>query len=167
MAASPPIGEYQGQIWFNSENVKTFVWYDNYWIEIASSSYANVYIREAITANTSSLANNASQALTVTGYKSYSLTKIYTSHACWVRLYTTLADQQADINRPITENAGLGIGIVAEVVSTGAGTINLAPIATGANNETPVSTNMYVTITNLSGAPASITAIMTVLRLEI
>jgi hypothetical protein len=57
-------------------------------------------------------------------------------------------------------------GVIAEVITTGAQTVVLAPGAIGFNNETVPTTSIPMTVTNKSGSTANITVTLTLVQLE-
>ena len=119
-------------------------------------------------ASTGSVADATITNVDVAGFKSYVLLNIVTSHACRVRIYTTAAARTADAGRAEGVTPAVGAGVVADVVSTGAQSIILAPGIFGHNEENSPSptTNIPFAITNKSGSTATITATITLLQLE-
>jgi hypothetical protein len=122
--------------------------------------------RSSLLGATSSLANGGSGPINLTGFKTYALMKIETSHAAWVRIYVSEAARQADISRLQGEDPLPGSGIIAEVITTGAQTILISPGTIGFNNEDPVTTTIPMRVTNLSGDPTAITVTLTAIQLE-
>jgi hypothetical protein len=122
--------------------------------------------RLTVNGTTGALANGASGNITISGYKSYALLKIQTSNAAWVRIYTSAAAQSADSSRTSGNDPVPGAGIIAEVINTGATTQPITPATIGFNDDGTVSGNIYVTVTNQSGASNAITVTLTVLQLE-
>lgn len=115
---------------------------------------------------TSNMANNATLSnLTISGWDTYALHKIQTSHAAWVRLYVDTASRTADLSRSILDDPAPDAGVIAEVVTSGAETVKMSPGVLGWL-ETAENGNIPVTITNLSGGSATITVTLTHLRLE-
>jgi hypothetical protein len=108
----------------------------------------------------------ASGDIEITGFKGYMLYKIQTSAASWVRLYTDSASRTADNSRLEGTDPLPGAGVIAEVITTGASTILISPGAFGFNNESSVSTNIPVRVTNKSGATTDITVTLVVVQLE-
>jgi len=100
------------------------------------------------------------------GYKSYTLLKLETSAAAWVRIYVSEAARIADASRLEGVDPTPGSGVIAEVITTGAETVLISPATIGFNNESPVTTNIPVRVTNKSGATASITVTLTAIQLE-
>lgn len=123
--------------------------------------------RELKSGTTASLAPLAIGNITITGFKSYALMNVGLSTAGWLRLYTDSASRTADAGRSIGEDPAPGSGVIAEVVTTGLSTSqNIAPFVIGGNMNDPVDTDMYVAITNTSGQTQTITANLTILKLE-
>ena len=100
-ATTPPTPLFEGEIWFDSESMKTYVYYDSYWVEVGGSEMGTLYVRRGFTTTTGSLSNNASQNINIAGYKSYVLMTVSTSHASWVRFYSDQASRTADETRAI------------------------------------------------------------------
>jgi hypothetical protein len=115
---------------------------------------------------TSSIAYNATDNISITGYKSYALLKVQTSAAAWVRLYTTSAARSSDSARSQGTDPVAGSGIIAEVITSGAQTQLITPGVVGFNDDATPATTIYVAVTNLSGATATITVTLTLLQME-
>jgi hypothetical protein len=122
--------------------------------------------RAALSGVTGSLAADGVGPINITGYKSYMLMKVATSAAAWVRIYTSEAARIADASRLEGTDPAPGAGVIAEVITTGAQTVFISPGAMGWNDETVVTTNIPVRVTNKSGATAAITVTLTALQLE-
>jgi len=123
--------------------------------------------RTTVSGTTASLADNAIGNIDITGFKSYSLMKVGLSTAGWFRLYTDSASRTADAGRSIGEDPIPGSGVIAEVVTTGISTQQMiSPFVMGGNMDDPVTTTMYVAIQNTSGETKTITANLTILKLE-
>ena len=122
--------------------------------------------RAALSGATSSLTDGQTGPINITGYKSYMLMKVATSAAAWVRIYTSEAARTADASRLEGTDPAPGAGVIAEVITTGAQTVFISPGALGWNDETVVTTNIPVRVTNKSGATAAITVTLTALQLE-
>ena len=116
---------------------------------------------------TGSLSSNQTTNLTITGYKSYGLLKVQTSAAAWVRIYTNAAYRTADASRAQGNDPAPGNGVIAEVITIGANTQIITPGALGWNDDSPVSSSVYVAVTNLSGITQPITVTLTMLQLEV
>jgi hypothetical protein len=127
-----------------------------------------VYAPARITASqsTSNIANNDSENINITGFKSYILYKVQTSAAAWVRIYADSASRTADATRTETEDPGVNSGVIAEVITSGAQTLLITPAALGFNNESPATTAIPIAVKNKSGSSTSITVTLTLLQLE-
>lgn len=166
-AATPPSSPYEGQLWFNSDTIKTYAYYDGYWVEVGGSEIGTLYNREVYSVTTGSLANNASTNINVSGYKSYVLLSVYSNAAAWIRLYTDTASRTADETREISQDPDPGSGVVAEVITTGASTQKITPFVFGGNLESSPTEDIYLRVTNLSGGTTTITVQLTLIRLEV
>ena len=123
--------------------------------------------RGVVSGTSGSLAQNATGNINITGFKSYLLMNVGLSTAGWFRLYTDSASRTADASRSVGEDPAAGSGVIAEVVTTASSlTQKITPFVTGGNMDNPVSTNMYVAIQNLSSTTQTITATLTILKLE-
>jgi hypothetical protein len=112
------------------------------------------------------LSNNVRGDLNITGFKGYLLFKIQSSHAAWIRIYTTAAARTADVGRSEDVDPGSNSGVLVEVVTTGSQTIVIAPGVLGFNDENPTTTNIPISVTNKSGSNAAITVTLTVVQFE-
>jgi len=103
----------------------------------------------------------------ILGFKSYALMNVGLSTAGWIRLYTDVQSRTDDANRSVGEDPEPGSGIIAEVITTGISTQQMiTPFVMGGNMDNPVTSDIYVAITNLSGTTQTITANLTILQLE-
>ena len=160
--SSPTVGD----LWFDSISTKTYIYFDSYWIEQGTSEVSTLYTRNVFSATSSSLANNASENITISGYKSYVLMKLTTNDACWVRLYSDTESMTADESRSIGVDPVPGSGIITEVISTGALVQKMTPFVFGGNLDSVPNTNLYLRVTNLSGVTKQINIGLTLMRLE-
>jgi hypothetical protein len=123
--------------------------------------------RDTFNTVTASLSNGDSVDVNITGaFKGYSLFKIETDVAAWVRVYTDSASRTADLGRLQSEDPAPGSGVVTEVITSGAETINLAPAPTGFNNSSPVTDTIPIKVVNLSGGTTAVDVTLTALQLE-
>ena len=123
--------------------------------------------RGNVTGTTGSLAQNAIGNITITGHKSYLLMNVALSAAGWIRLYTDSASRTNDASRSVGEDPAPGSGVIAEVVTTASSlTQKISPFVPGGNMDGTPSTNIYVAIQNLSSSTQTITATLTILKLE-
>ena len=114
---------------------------------------------------TSSLADDASAELNITGYKAYSLFKITTDAEAWVRVYVDDASRDADATRSEGEDPTPGSGVIAEVRTSGSESILISPGIMGFNNDNPRTDNIYLAVTNRSGSETTITVTLTALQI--
>lgn len=124
-------------------------------------------LRQTLTTVTNSVGVGSSAYLTLSAYKSYMLSKIQTSVPSWVRIYTDATSRANDVARSEYDDPVPGLGIIVEVITTaGSLTQLISPGALGFNNDSPVSNNMYLSVTNKSGASSTISVALTLLQLE-
>lgn len=134
-----------------------------------SLSWSNApgYVARAdATGSTGNIADAATANIAITGYKTYSLLKIQSTHAAWIRLYVSAAARTADAGRAEGVDPAPGAGVLAEIVTTGSQTILMSPGVFGWNNESPVTTDIACAITNKSGSTANISVTLTLVQLE-
>ena len=122
--------------------------------------------RTTANASTSSIADAASDNITITAAKTYVLHKIQTSAAAWVTLYTDTSSRTSDASRSETTDPLPGSGVVAEVIHTSGTTSLITPGTIGFNNDGTPSTNVYAKVVNKSGSTQAITVTLTYLSLE-
>ena len=117
----------------------------------------DIPIVQNVIVTTGVLANNASVETTAQIPGPFQLLWITVSAFCRVRAYSTAAAQAADLSRPSsqTPTPATSTGIISDAVLTSS--LALGYLDTyGLNGDTPASNTIYLTITNLSGAPAAI-----------
>ncbi len=120
--------------------------------------------RNTSSVTTPTIDDNEFTEVTITGHKTYSLLKVSVSADAWVRLYVDQVSMIADRTRSEGNDPAPGSGIIAEIRGSGARILTPAPI--GFNNDSPVSNNIYVSVTNRSGITQQIIVSLTLLRLE-
>ena len=120
--------------------------------------------RTTAAVTTNSIGNDATENVSITGFKSYMLMSIQTSSAAWVRLYTSSANRTADAGRGEGVDPGPAAGVIAEVLSNGAQTIEFGPAVLGWNSAND--TTIYAAVKNKSGGTATITTTLNLLKLE-
>ena len=130
------------------------------------SSVSGLLGRSAVSVTTTSLAVNNSATATVTGFKGYALLSIQTSSAAWVTVYSSSAAQSSDSSRTITTDPTPGSGVIAEAITASGTTQYFSPAVIGYNNDLPVTTSVYLKITNTGAASAAITVTLTMIKLE-
>lgn len=122
--------------------------------------------RSVLQGTSGTLTAGASGPINLSGYAAYTLLKITSSHAAWIRIYTSEAARQADSSRSQNEDPVPGSGIITEVITSGSESVLISPGAIGFNDESPVTTNIPIRVTNLSGGNADITVTLTAIQLE-
>jgi len=117
---------------------------------------------------TGSIGAGTTADITITGAKTYSLLKIDTSHAAWVRIYTDTTSRTNDATRAYTTDPTPGSGVLAEVytTTTGSNTFKMTPGVIGWNDDGTPSTNIYAKVTNNESGAADITVSLTIVRME-
>lgn len=111
------------------------------------------------------IADGATENIEFSGLgKTYTLFKVVTTAASWIRIYSDTASRTADAGRTQGSDPAEGAGIIAEFIATGATTFKVTPGLIGwvDNSETVIP----VAVTNLSGASASITTTLVGIPLE-
>ena len=125
--------------------------------------------RYVVSNSTGSIGAGTTADITITGQKAYSLFKVETSHAAWVRLYTDTTSRTNDASRVYTTDPTPGSGVLAEVYTTtsGIGTFKMTPAVVGWNDDATPSTNIYAKVTNNESTSQDITVSLTILRMEL
>ncbi len=122
--------------------------------------------RTTASGSTGNIADAATASVSITGFKTYSLLKIESTHAAWIRLYVSAAARTADASRAEGVDPAPGAGVIAEIVTTGSQTILMSPGVFGWNDESPVTTDIACAVTNKSGSTANISITCTLVQLE-
>lgn len=123
--------------------------------------------RALTSATVSQLANGASQFLNIAGSRGYVLYKISSSVPAWIRIYVNTAARNGDVSRTINVDPTPDSGVITEVVTAALNeTVYLTPGIIGFNDEGPQDTDIYVTVTNVSGVTADITVSLTHVAIE-
>ena len=101
-----------GQLWWESDTATGHIYYNDgstsQWVQFNSGSSggsgsSGVGTSRYTVSNTTGSLNAGSTAdITISGAKAYSLFKIETSHAAWVRLYTDTTSRTSDASRAYT-----------------------------------------------------------------
>lgn len=121
-------------------------------------------VRQTARITTASLASQATQIGTVALGKGYRLLIIDTSAPCRVRLYTTAAARDADLNRQIGFEQPQGSSLMLEFISTPALlTADLSPTVDGFNSDGLA----YYSVTNLGYSATPIVIDLTYLPTEV
>ena len=132
----------------------------------SGSGSSSTVARTTVSATTASIANDASDNITITGFKSYYLLKIQTDAAAWVTLYIDTASRSADANRNILTDPIPADGVIAEAILPTATSIKFAPAVLGWNNDSVPSTSIYAKVVNQSGSTRTITTTLTLIQVE-
>ena len=137
-------------------------------IEISSIQGGSTGLQNRVStsATTSSIADDASDDISVTGYNSYALLSVQTDRAAWVTVYSSSSARTSDASRTIDTDPDPGSGVIAEVVTTGAATQIITPAAVGFNESTSDSGTIYMKVVNQSGSTSTVQVTLTVLKLE-
>jgi hypothetical protein len=151
---------------YASQTIPGVVKVDNLTIAISSEGVisAQQSIRQAVQSSVS-VNNNTRGLIDITGQENYALLKIQTSAASWVTLYVSDAARTADASRSQGVDPGPNSGVIAEIITAGPDTVVISPAVIGFNNETIPTNIIPVAVTNLSGATATITVTLTILKL--
>jgi len=145
----------------NVQTGDTIQWNGTRWVNVSS-----VGTRSTASSTTSSIADGASENITVVAAKSYMLQKIETSDAAWVTLYTDTTSRTTDASRLQTTDPAPGSGVIAEVITSGASTQLITPGVMGFNNDGTPTDNVYLKVENQSGGTAAITVTLTYVKME-
>lgn len=123
--------------------------------------------RSTVTQTTASLANGAATNATFSSTgKSGQFIKVTTDRAAWVTLYSTIAARTADSSRLETVDPTAGSGVVLEVITTGADTVQVTPTAGYYNDESTPLSELYAKIVNKSGVASTVQVDIVLLPLE-
>ena len=136
---------------------------------ITSGGGSGLQTRVTRTVTTSSMADGALLAVDITNAgKTYALMSVEVDQAAWVRLYVNDASRNATAETTRNQNTdpAPGAGVVAEAITTGAGTVLMSPAIVGFNSESTPTTTIPLNITNLSGSTNTITVTLTLVPLE-
>ena len=172
--SSPNVGD----LWWESDTAVGHIYYNDgstsQWVQFNSGSSGSGSSsgvgtsRFTVSNSTGSIGAGTTADITITGAKAYSLFKIDTSHAAWVRLYTDTTSRTSDASRAYTTDPTPGSGVLAEVYTTtsGSNTFKMTPAVTGWNDDSTPSTNIYAKVTNNESTSQDITVTLTILRME-
>jgi len=172
---SVPTSPTAGTLWWDSTIGTLFFYYDDgssvQWVSASltvNQSTTGLVSRTQKTITTASLANSATANVFLSGFKGYNVYSITSSHPAWIRLYTSNIARINDYTRTSNNDPTPDIGVVTEVITvTTNQTIDLSPAVVGYNSDTPVTTSIPMTVTNLSGGANVITVSVTLLQTEI
>jgi hypothetical protein len=136
------------------------------WVELQNAGSGSLPSRTSPAGSTSSLADEASGDLDLTGFKAYSLFTVTTDKAAWVRIYANAATRSADNSRGEGTDPTPDAGVIAEVITTGAQTVIISPGVIGFNLEASPTTSIPCRVTNKSGSTGAVQVTLNVLQLE-
>jgi hypothetical protein len=122
--------------------------------------------RTSVVGTAENLIDLGTANLDITAFKGYTIFKIQTSHAAWVRVYADSASRTADASRTQEEDPLSSAGVILEIITDTAETILMTPAVFGFNNEDPVTDILPIAVTNLSGDTNTITVTLTILQIE-
>ena len=123
--------------------------------------------RTTVTATTASIADAATDTIDITSVaKAYSIFSIGVNAAAWVRVYSSPTARTNDASRLEGVDPDPDAGVLSEIITTGATTVNFTPSSISFNNETVPTDTVYLAVTNKSGSTANITITMIILPLE-
>ena len=151
--------------------VYTFTRINGVWYEAdggGGGGSGTALVRDTVTKVTGSLANNAQETGTITLAKSGLILSVTADCACWVRFYGTSAERAADAARLITVDPVFSTPVLADLIFTaGFLVIDAAPLIGYANRDGTPTTDIYYTITNMSGSTNTVQIDVTHQSLEI
>ena len=140
---------------------------NSYWANQTPTSGPGLVSRQTFQVTTSSLLDQSSANVAIPlTFPGYILYKIETDAAAWVRLYTDSTLRGVDSLRAIDEDPINVSGLISEVITVGAQTVKIAPGVIGFNDESPVTNDIPINVTNLSGSTRTITVTVTVVQIE-
>lgn len=114
-------------------------------------------VRSTVTQTTASIADGASDDVTFSSTgKAGQFIKVTTDRAAWVTLYNTTAARTADSARAETTDPTPGSGVLLEVITSGASTVQVTPTAGYYNDESTPLSELYAKIVNKSGATSTV-----------
>jgi len=124
--------------------------------------------RVVVTGITPLLPADTNDTINITGFKGYMLYKVTVIGApAWVQIYNNDSNRIADAQRPNWTAPQPNIGLITEVTTTQANqTVSFTPALFGYNDETPVTTNIPLRVTNRGSSPATITVALTLVKAE-
>lgn len=171
-----PVSPTSNNLWWNSETGSLYIYYQDtnssQWVQIGGGGGSSgggggtTLARETVYFDTSSLVNNGSENMNVSISKTFSLMKLITTRSAWIRLYSDSASRTADESRSIGIDPVSGSGLLAEFVTTANVIQKVTPFILCGNLEEPVTSNVYIRVTNLSGTTGTINTSMSIMALE-
>lgn len=139
--------------------------YNTEWVDPSTSG--GLASRSVASAVATSLDADSSTTLEATGFKSYMLLKVTTDYPAWVVVYSDEASRTADNSRISGTDPLPGSGVIAEIITTpGFLTQLITPGVLGFNDSDPVSSTVYLKVTNNDSVTRDIEVTLTLLKLE-
>ena len=119
-------------------------------------------VRAVAEAGTDNIGAGVTEQTAITLAHSYTLYQITASGPARVRLYASLPQQAADVNRPAEVAPAGDHGVLLDVTLTATSLARaMTPALGGASLDTPPSVNIPITVTNLGPGPAAVTVTAT------
>ena len=113
-------------------------------VGLATAGLTKQKTRTIVSGATTTIGNSAIGNVDIEGFKSYNLMKVGLSTAGWLRLYTDSTSRANDASRSIGIDPAPGIGVIAEVVTTGISTTQIiSPFVAGGNLDEPATNTIY------------------------
>ncbi len=166
-AAFPSATTYHGAIAHSHADGAMYFAHSGGWVRLANQGDGGLQSRTTVSTTTGTLSNNGSAYPDISGAaKSYLLYAIETDRAAWVRVYTTSAARSADASRDIDVDPTPGSGVLAEVITNQATTIEMTPATMGFNMDSTPAETIYLAVTNVSGSSATVNVTLTILKTE-
>ena len=167
-SAFPSATTYHGAIAHSHADGAMYFAHSGGWVRLANQGEGGLQSRVNVSTTTGTLSNNASAYPDISGAaKSYLLYAIETDRAAWVRVYTTSAARSADASRDIDVDPTPGSGVLAEVITNQATTIEMTPATMGFNMDSTPAETIYLAVTNVSGSSATVNVTLTILKTEV
>lgn len=139
--------------------------YNTEWVN--ASSGTGLASRSLSTATATTVAADDSATVEATGFKSYVLSKISTNYPAWVVIYSDEASRTADSARTVGTDPLSGSGVIAEVITTSGNLTQLiTPGVVGFNNSDPVTSTIYIKVTNNDSVTRDVAVTLSLLKLE-
>jgi len=134
-------------------------------VTVSAGGGTPLQARTTISETTSPILPNGREELVFeNGYKTYMLLKLFSSFDAWIRIYTDQDSMVNDRYRSEGNDPIPGTGVIADVRTSSK--VVFTPVPTGFNDDSPVSNNIYVSVTNRDIQPRSIQVSLVILRLE-
>lgn len=134
-------------------------------VSVSEGGGTPLQVRNTISKITTSIEPGAAEELVFTnGYKTYMLLKLLSSSDAWIRIYVNQEAMIADRYRSEGNDPLPGSGVIADARTSDE--VVFTPVATGFNNDSPVSNNIYVSVTNRDLEAKAIQVSLVLLRLE-